>query len=304
VGDGQEHHICLESCKDAVTTTTTTTINYKHVGSFLCGIAVNHGTCAQEVDYLSKLDARATGIRCLGYGGKHDACHLSITNDANFGMDKDPSKCLQDVFFLWDEPDTQCQRGEASCEANWASSRWKRYVDTWKQELKAARARGMMITSPLMKSGDESALLMQYKTFFDDCGPECLDPESPYYINALAWNAFCTQKPPSQYEVGSQFSYLKTLAAALKREYPMHSVLATNFGLLSAHAAADQAAAMTGYGMLDAKASPIDGVFYFAAQDYCGKPNAWECTSNNFLSSVVESGPHQGRGHELWAQRL
>merc|ERR1712217_252845 len=54
---------------------------------------------------------------------------------------------------------------------------------------------------------------------------------------------FCVQKPPSPYDVNGQFSYLKSLAAALKRNYQGRLVYATNFGLLSAHSAADQASA-------------------------------------------------------------
>ena len=41
-------------------------------------------------------------------GGADDPCALNNNNDANDGLDKDPSLCVNgDTFFLWDEPDTQ-----------------------------------------------------------------------------------------------------------------------------------------------------------------------------------------------------
>jgi len=208
-------------------------------------------------------------------------------------MQKNPSACRQNVFFLWDEPDTQCERGHGSCGSRWAQQKWKAYADRWETEIGEARARGVKFTSPLMKSGDETQLLQRYSDFFGGC-PECSEPSSKYYIDVIAWNAFCVQSPPSPYAVPGQFSYIKSLAAAIKREYPGRPVYATNFGLLFANTAADQAAAISDYGIFQASQSQIDGVFYFAAQDYCGRP-ASECTSKNFLRDIVERGQHAGK---------
>ena len=45
---------------------------------------------------------------CISDGGADDPCALNNNNDANDGLDKDPSLCANgDTFFLWDEPDTQ-----------------------------------------------------------------------------------------------------------------------------------------------------------------------------------------------------
>merc|ERR1712232_1197178 len=126
----------------------------------------------------------------MGYGGSNDPCTLSITNDEDAGMDKDPSACQQNVFFLWDEPDTQCERGFASCGAKWGQQAWKTYANKWEKQIAEARARGVKFTTPLMKSGDENQLLQRFSDFFDGCA-ECSEPTSKYYIDILAWNAFC-----------------------------------------------------------------------------------------------------------------
>jgi len=56
----------------------------------------------------------------------------------------------------------------------------------------------------------------------------------------------------------------------------------------------DQAAAITAYDIFNPDVSNIDGVFYFSAQDYCGRP-ADECTTKNSLRDTVERGPHAGK---------
>jgi hypothetical protein len=227
----------------------------------------------------------------MGYGGEADPCTLSITNDPDYGMGKDPSLCHQDTFFLWDEPDTMCDRGFGSCGQAWASHRWRAYVERWGPELRAARAAGMKITTPLMKSGSLSVTLQRFDDFFSHC-PECNQAGSDYYIDALAWNAFAVQSPPSPYPVPDQFDYLKSLAGGLKEAYPNRPVYATNFGLLFANTASAQASALTAYGILDSSASNIDKVFYFAARDYCGAP---DCTTHNFLQDTVLDGEHAGK---------
>jgi hypothetical protein len=259
--------------------------------SATCGIAVNVGQCDAEREYLESLDFRAAGMACMGYGGKADPCTLSITNDPDFGMAKDPGLCLQDVFFLWDEPDTMCDRGWGSCGTDWASLKWKDYVDAWGPSLAARRAKGMKITTPLMKSGSIEALLQKFNDFYGFC-PECNQPDSEYFVDVLAFNAFAIQSPPSPYPVAEQYDYLKELAAGIKDDYPGRLVYATNFGTLFAHTAFDQAAALTSYSMLAPNISNIDKIYYFAAMDYCGAP---DCTTHNFLQDVVEQGEHAGK---------
>jgi hypothetical protein len=227
----------------------------------------------------------------MGYGGTEDPCTLSITNDQDYGMTKNPSACHQDVLFLWDEPDTMCDRGFGSCGDDWASLRWKEYVDTWESQLQAARARGMKVTTPLMKSGSAADLLRRFELFFLHC-PECSQQDSKYHVGVLAFNAFAVNSPPSPYELPGQFDYLKSLAGYVKAAYPSHLLYATNFGTLLSQTASSQADALTAYGMLDTAGSNIDKVFYFAAQDYCGMES---CTRNNLLQDVVEEGTHTGK---------
>merc|ERR1712050_163412 len=172
-------------------------------------------------------------------------------------------------------------------------TQWKAYVDRWESELQAARARGMKITSPLFVSGDTGALLGRFADFFQHCA-ECNQQGSKYYIDVLAWNAFALQQPPSPYPISEQFTFLGTLASALKEVYPGRPVYATNFGLLYAHTAMDQADAMTAYNIFNPDISNIDAVYYFSGRDYCGKP-ANECTTKNSLRDVVEGGMHSGK---------
>jgi len=202
-------------------------------------------------------------------------------------MSKNPADCTRRLFHLWDEPGTQCDAGYDSCGSAWAGTHWKAYVDRWEAELGAARARGMKIASPLMRSGDEAALLKRFSDFFDSC-PECRQPGSKYHIDVLAFNAF-VQQP-----ISDQMDHLYTLSAALKRNYPDMSVYATNFGVLFEHTAAAQADVIANYHVYNRNVSHFDAVYYFAARDYCGL-SASECTTNNFLRDTVESGPHQGK---------
>merc|ERR1712217_832717 len=112
--------------------------------------------------------------------------------------------------------------------------------------------------------------------------------------SSTARNAFALQQPPSPYPLSEQFAYLGTLASALKDVYPGRPVYATNFGLLYAHTAMDQADAITAYNIFNPDVSNIDGVYYFSGRDYCGKP-ANECTTKNSLLDVVEGGMHGGK---------
>merc|ERR1712085_98671 len=58
---------------------------------------------------------------CFSYGAIGDPCHLNNNNDENDGIFKDPSLCLTDTFYLWDEPDTQGH------DYSWAGSTWLDY---------------------------------------------------------------------------------------------------------------------------------------------------------------------------------
>ena len=71
-----------------------------------CGAAVNAGQ--QNCDPGLYAPTGDAAMHCYAYGGPSDPCALNNNNDANDGLDKDPSACVTgDTFFLWDEPDTQ-----------------------------------------------------------------------------------------------------------------------------------------------------------------------------------------------------
>jgi hypothetical protein len=68
-----------------------------------CGGAVN-------VDCASYLwnPTNYTRMHCYGYGGPSDSCALHNNNDFDEGLTKDPSACLGDTFYLWDEVRVFC----------------------------------------------------------------------------------------------------------------------------------------------------------------------------------------------------
>lgn len=69
-----------------------------------CGGAVNTGgtardTCARDL-WNPTTDPT---LHCFAYGGPSDPCSLNNNNDANHGLDKNPSRCDGNTFYLWDE---------------------------------------------------------------------------------------------------------------------------------------------------------------------------------------------------------
>jgi len=262
--------------------------------TFTCGVAVNQGNCSDSLAYLTSLDSRANSMSCFGYGGVNDPCSLSITSDTDFGMGKNPQACnaaLGNVLFLWDEPSTQCDRGFQSCGSSWAPEKWKAYANRWRTQLIDARADGLRITTPLLVAGSTDEVRANFDEFFRNCGLNCSDPSSIYYIDILAFNVFVTANWPG-HPVPGQFAYARKLAVALRAGYPRRSIFATNFGVLKADQAAQQAAAIADYGFFGGD-TQFSGVYYFAARDYCGDNPP--CTVNNYLWDVVESGPYAGQ---------
>jgi len=130
-----------------------------------CGIASSVNECEKDMSYLRGIDAvAATRIDCMGYGGAADPCTLNVHNDPAYGMDKDPSLCRQDVFWLWDEPHTQGK------SASWAGRKWNEYADKWSSQLMARKNAGMKIVSPLVTGGETKGKVTE---FFRACGARC-----------------------------------------------------------------------------------------------------------------------------------
>jgi len=123
---------------------------------------------------------------CFSYGGSNDPCSLNIKNDVDDdGIYKDPSLCLGDTFYLWDEPDTQ------GLSYAWAGKTWLEYSQRYAKELNQMKSRGTKITSPLVKAGGSGVIQSNMQTFLSACGPACTNPDDPAYIDVIAINAFC-----------------------------------------------------------------------------------------------------------------
>lgn len=215
------------------------------------------------------------GFVCFQYGGPHAPCTLNIQNDPEDGMLKDPSACKEDTFHLWDEPKTQHKTNQ------WAGSAWMTYAKKWAPQLRAARARGMKITTPFLSSsgGDLQA---QFQDFFSSCSG-CNDPKSPLYINHIAFNSWIgAWGKQSDEEV-----FIKNTAASLKQKYG-RDVYLGSYAFLGGRTATQQVSIINGQ-IFDPAFSVLSGVYYFAAKDFGGG------TTNNDLSTVVESGPSNGR---------
>lgn len=253
-----------------------------------CGGAVNAGSYHCEPMLWGPTSDRS--LPCYAYGGASDPCALTNTNDFNDGLDKDPSHCTQgDTFFLWDEPDTQ---GRSYA---WAATAWLGYAQAHAAQIAALRARGVRVTTPLLKADQPGDYLEE---FWAVCGDACHDPSSPAYIDIVAVNPFCGawNEPIGTAEGcrgGAEF-VVDQLRDYL-RGRPIH---VTNWGYLGGDTTEAQLAAMDATDAFFAADSPVERVYWFGARDYGGG------TTRNFLSDVVESGERAGSTlGELWAER-
>jgi len=103
---------------------------------------------------------------CYSYGGPNDPCALTNTNDANDGLDKDPSGCTSgDTFFLWDEPDTQ---GRSYA---WAATAWLGYAQAHASQLATLRQRGVRVTTPLLKADAPGEYLDEFWRVCGEASP-------------------------------------------------------------------------------------------------------------------------------------
>jgi len=260
----------------------------------------DHGDCAEDMAYLRSLNPNvASTILCREYGGRNDPCSIDINNDKDYGLDKSPAECGRSpnrrVFFLWDEPTTHrfspvhhCSRhgtgGLPSC-IQWAAMTWKRYADKWARELSLAREAGMKVASPRFTGGNLAACFEQ---FFAAC-PECSTKGSRYYIDVLAFNAWVWNHAHNNADMAGNVQWIEGHAKHLKATYGGRPVYLADFGSLGATSAAMQADVIANSGVFASERSNLDGVYYFAAQDFGGG------TTHNGLKEVVASGHFAGK---------
>jgi len=241
-----------------------------------CGYAVSQGAgyCEKAAQQVGEK------MSCFAYGGPSDPCSLNCNNDAQQGMNKDPSLCMGPEFFLWDEPDTQ------GFSYSWAGSTWMQYSQKYASQLAQLRARGTQIIAPAVKNDKPG---VNIDAFMNAC-PSCLTPGSPSKIDGFASNVFVGSWNHGDLNGGVTWSVNQFKPTSAK--YNNMPFYVTNWSYLGTHSPYDQKAAMSATRSFFINSSPVVKVFYFAARDYGGG------TTNNGFDSYAGS---QSLG-EIWRQ--
>lgn len=232
-----------------------------------CGGAVNSSSDSLAVCWQDLWEPVGDPtMYCFAYGGSGDPCHLNNNNDPNDGRFKDPSACLNsDTFYLWDEPDTQAR------SYNWAGRTWLEYSQRFPQQLRDMRARGIKVTSPMLKAGGPGVLVGNLEDFFDACGSACRDPNDPAYIDVIAINAFCGDFNGSAgCRGGARFIYNESIKCS--NAFDNIPVYITNWSRLQTSNPQDQVDAIDAideFFPTSAASNPIvERVYWFGATDF------------------------------------
>jgi hypothetical protein len=263
-------------------------------GEQKCGAAVNSSnnstvTCQNDLWDPTGDD----NMHCFAYGGIGDPCHLNNNNDINNGQNKNPTNCLSDTFYLWDEPDTQGKSYE------WAGRTWLEYSRQYSNEINEMRSRsiGTKFTSPLLKAGEAGTLNKNLNDFFSSCGPPCYDTNDPAYIDIIAVNGFCGDfNGPAGCRGGAAFIYNEAISISKSFRNPVYI---TNWSRLQTNNPDDQIDAIDAIDeFFPSSNNDNDGVvkrvYWFGATDFGGD------SSNNFLTTVLSDGNTLG---ELWRNK-
>ena len=258
-------------------------------------VGPTHKKCGGAVDFTSNPNQACqtylwdpTGDstqHCFAYGGIGDPCHLNNNNDENDGIFKDPSLCLADTFYLWDEPDTQGR------DYYWAGSTWLDYSKRFSTELRQLRSRGAKVTGPLLKAGASGLLKQNMQSFFDACGSACFDPTNVAYIDIIAINGFCG---PWNGEAGCRggAKFLYNEAASVSSAFSNLPVYITNWSRLQTSAPLDQVDAIESIDEFFPTLGVVDRVYWFGARDYGGGAE-----TTGYLTNVLPDGRLLG---EVW----
>merc|ERR1712157_600646 len=201
-------------------------------------------------------------LPCFAYGGPLDPCSLNNNNDPNDGLDKDPSLCTMDTFYLWDEPDTQGR------DYQWAGQAWLEYANRWSHELSILRSRDTLVTSPLLKAGSPGVLEANLATFMSACGSDCSNPGHPAYIDIIAINAFCG--PWNKGGCRSGALYILNEAKQLSSAFENKPVYITNWSRLETSSPVDQIDAIDSLDAFFTQPVIVKRVYWFGATDYGG----------------------------------
>jgi hypothetical protein len=254
-----------------------------------CGGAVDTSSSAENECKSSLWDPTGdNSMHCFAYGGDGDPCHLSNTNDLRDGLDKDPSNCSGDTFYLWDEPDTQGK------DYTWAGTTWVGYASSFRSEIISMREAGTKVTSPLIRAGGKDVIIGAVDAFFAACGSGCRDPSSPAYIDTIAVNAFCGSwnGAPLYCRGGADFILSEVTKVWDAYNLPVYI---TNWSRLSTSNSMDQVDAINAIDAFFVDGSPIERVYWFSATDYGGG------STHNFLTSTLND--RTTKLGELWKNK-
>lgn len=250
-----------------------------------CGGAVNMGAEHCLTDLW--IPTNDNLMPCFAYGGPEDPCSLNMNNDPNYGMDKDPSLCKGDTFYLWDEPDTQGQSYQ------WAGLQWVMYSTKWATQIQEMRKRGVRFTSPLMKADN---IPTYASAFFSSCGSNCSNPNSTAYIDVFGVNVFCgpwnTEGKTQEEKCRGGIRYtMDQFRYSVPQKLPIYI---TNWSRLQVSQADDQIPAIDATDEFFSPEYNVERVYWFGATDYGG--GSW----NNFLVNATSAGSTLG---QLWHQK-
>lgn len=257
-----------------------------------CGGAVNASSDSSQTCQSDLWNPTGdTTMHCFAYGGRGDPCHLNNNNDPDDGRNKSPSSCFGDTFYLWDEPDTQGK------SYRWAGQTWLEYSRRFSNELRALKAQGTKITSPMLTSGSEGTITRNLGEFLSSCGPACTDRSDPAYIDVIAVNSFCGDfNGPTGCRGGASFIYKEVLNAS--STFGNRPVYITNWSRLQTSDPWDQVGAINAieefFPSSAASRRVVERVYWFGATDFGGN------SSNNFLTQILADGKTLG---ELWKEK-
>ena len=222
---------------------------------------------------------------CFAYGGAADPCHLNNNNDVQDGLFKDPSLCNGDVFYLWDEPDTQGK------DYSWAGQEWLSYSERFASELQLMRSRGTKVTSPLLTAGGSGELERNMRTFMESCGGACYDESDPAYIGIIAINSFCGPWNDNYGGCRAGASFIYDEAVSVSNAFSNIPVYITNWSRLQTSSASEQLDAIDSIDEFfpSSVGGVIERVYWFGATDFGGGSG-----TTSYLSNVLPDGSTLG----------
>jgi len=262
------------------------------LGSKFCGINHNPHMCEEEYGLLQQADPSGFNNIMCKCGMGESLCALDPM--MNTWKKIDPSLCQDDpgVLFLWEVPDQinsdpagfdfdpLCgYPGKDSC-VEWAAKSWKFYVDQWSSELMASKYNGLKVAAPMF-TGD---MFSKLSDFFKEC-PECNDPNSPYYIDMLAFNSWVNPTTAK-----NELLHIRDIVNRLKTAYGNRPVIINNLGI-SAATAEGVASVIKYSGLFDKTQNPVDAMYWSVYPSSAFSPPL----ARSVLPDVVKAGPQQGK---------